>query len=156
MNRFTLRQIPFANVNGVESSTVNSADAPTDKAEHSADIAARDWDCLFAAVIDRIRRVAAEPLTEDSDTQLVDKLSSVQVGLTECVQSLVQLRDSMNQEIKHRDHLVAEVERVRVALAQLHAQAEVNAADARELRERRLALHDYACGAPNCSGLSGD
>jgi hypothetical protein len=165
MNEFNLKRAPFGNGNGNgngaapfgNGSALAATDglATLDSSELQPAIAARDWDCLFAAVIERLMLATGEQFASEHNAQGADTLVAVKTSVTECVESLVQLHDSMCYELKHRDQLVAEVERVRIALAQAHAQTEAAGTEARKMRDHRIALHDYECGFPNRNYLAG-
>jgi hypothetical protein len=157
MNEFTLRRTPVVTpidvgMNGVLRKSPISAGV----LEPLPDITARDWDCLFAAVVERLLWTASDQFAAENDAEVGDVLAAVKANVAECAVALAQLQASARYELSHRDQLAADVEHAHWQLAQAHAEATPVSRDARDLRNRRLALHDeLLAGAARSATASG-
>ena len=97
------------------------------------DVAIEDWDDLFNAVKDRLKKIAAERARAvQTPAACVDVLGSADSAVLECVQALDQLHVALSHERTRRHQLELELLEAKGGLA--------NSADAavyRAKRERR-------------------
>lgn len=151
MNDFTLQPARFADPAAFEVTTSVNGAATANSAVFSADINARDWDCLFAAVIERLRFTTGKQFANEHPAANGDTLLALKKDVNECVGALTQLRTSLGYELKLRDQLAEEIEHTRRQLAQVHAQVASDYRLDRDMRAHRLSLHDSVNEGPRRS-----
>jgi len=69
------------------------------------DIAINDWDALFRAIEDRLRRTVGEPLANAPDAAAQDAAAGVRTIVLECVAALEQLHTALTHERGRREQL---------------------------------------------------
>lgn len=154
MTEIHLKRAPFSNGDVLDMGATSAA--PTESREHAIDIAPRDWDCLFQAIIERLRMTVSTQFASEHDAHAGDTLTAVTSSVCECVEALAQLHAS-----RIYDRIVPKVidEDVLRGKWQLSAtMAQLLAPDAatedRMLQERRLLLHNSLAGSPNAGDLA--
>jgi hypothetical protein len=154
MSEINLKRAPFSNDTG--SGTAAGGASTGEQLEKTADIAPRDWDCLFSAVIDRLQITVTDKFAGEHDARAGDALVAVVTSVRECVDALAQLRASLIYELNSRDQLAAELEHARMQLAEVRAHNDPAGTQEREMRARRLALHGCLAELPNRGALASD
>ncbi len=154
MIEINVTRAPFFSQTGAGDAT-SGADV-TQPLEHRADINQRDWDCLFAAVIERLQITVSQQFAGEHAAHPEDTLAAVTCSVRECVEALGQLQASI---ISHRNHstaIDADAERGKLPLSETLARLLARNAGTHErgMRERRLLLHDGQTGSPNVGGLA--
>lgn len=105
-----------------------------------------DWDHLFHAVTDRMRRIASVP---DSSDEVFVALTpgQLQAAVLECIVALEQLHATVTTELVRRDGLELAVFEAQTSLAQVRAALMGTQED--ERRARHKAAHDDLTELPN-------
>ena len=142
MTEINLKRAPFSNGNGAAMGATSAA--LTERCQQALDIQPRDWDCLFAAVIERLQVTVSAQFAAEHDAHASVTLAAVTSSVRECLEALAQLQASIVYERDRPAAIDADIAREKVlreeALAQVSAR---NAAtQQRAMRERCLLLHD--------------
>ena len=112
------------------------------------DVDIEDWDDLFNAVKDRLKKIAAERARAvQPPVACVDALGSADSGVLECVQALDQLHVALSLERTRRRQVEAELLEAQSGLAK--TLAELVDTQAQEMHARHRAEHDPLTSLPN-------
>jgi hypothetical protein len=154
MNEMNLKRAPYAT--DATAGHAKGGAGAVERAVMHADIAEGDWDCLFAAVIERLTATLGYMAAVEQRTDAAFMLLTVRTSVSECVVALNQILMSIRCERSQHGQLIAEIEHMRVQLARAHAEANPASTQARDMRTRRLALHDGLIDASHGCGTAGD
>ena len=152
MTEINLKRAPFSNGNGAATSATSAA--LTERCQQAVDIQPRDWDCLFAAVIERLQVTVSAQFAAEHDAHASVTLAAVTSSVRECLEALAQLQASIVYERDRPAAIDADIAREKVLLAEALAQLSARnaATQERTLRERRLLLHDSLTRSPIACG----
>ena len=154
MTEINLKRAPFSNGNGAATSATSAA--LTERCQQAVDIQPRDWDCLFAAVIERLQVTVSAQFAAEHDANASVTLAAVTSSVRECLEALAQLQASIVYERDRPAAIDADIAREKVLLAEALAQLSARnaATQQRAMGERRLLLHDSPAGSQNGCGLA--